>query len=65
MENNLAFCRPCWRSVPGRVQKLVYKSWDRVQRDRNAMYEHAELLALVEDALEGDRPWESVEVVAA
>lgn len=66
VRNNLAFCLPCWRSVPGRVKKLVYKSYDRVQRDPDAWGEHAELLSLVRAALEGERPWESVlEAVSA
>lgn len=60
-----AFCRDCWAKVPSRPKRLILKSWAHVQKDPDALYEHVELLMLAAEALEGDRPWESVEVVAA
>lgn len=65
VRNDHAFCPACWRRVPRPVQKLVYRSWAKVQEDRNALYDHQELLQLVEDGLEGDREWESVSAEAA
>lgn len=55
-----AFCSSCWRRVPKRVQRAVYASWGRYKREEIDLYDHVELLRSVEDALEGDRPWESV-----
>lgn len=62
----MAFCRDCWRKVPARPKGLILRSWDRVQAHRQDAYgEHIELLLLVEEALEGDRDWESVMAEAA
>lgn len=48
--------------VPQRVQNAIYASWRRVLKDQgdNPYGDHAELLLEAEEALEGERPWESV-----
>lgn len=54
-----AFCPACWRTIPRRVQRAVYDSYDG-GRYRDGILAHMDLLEEVEAALEGERPWGSV-----
>lgn len=62
VERHKAFCFDCWRKVPNKVRRRVMASWSRVldNGDLDTYGKHVELLLTVEEALEGDREWESL-----
>lgn len=58
-----AFCHDCWPKIPRLVRRAILSSWQRVQDDKGNLEvygAHVELLMATEEALEGDREWESV-----
>lgn len=57
----MAFCGDCWPKIPNRFRRRILSSWEQVKADPDHLYVHVGLLMRVEEAIEGDREWESVE----